>query len=216
MSEVVDPRAEAQAAVRDLRTRKGRLDDASIDLILRDARSHYAWTDKPVPDALLREIHEIMIAGPTSMNTLPARFIYVRSHAAKERLAKSLKEKNIAKMMAAPVTAIIAYDPMFWTRLPETFPHEDRRPLFRDKPEHCEVTALRNSTLQGAYFMIAARALGLDVGAMSGFSNAIVDQEFFAESGWKSNFLCNLGYADESALFGKLPRFSFDDVSSVI
>lgn len=216
MSEVADPRAEAQAAVRDLRTRKGRLDDASIDLILRDARSHYAWTDKPVPDALLREIHEIMIAGPTSMNSLPARFIYVRSHAAKERLAKSLKEKNIAKMMAAPVTAIIAYDPMFWTRLPETFPHEDRRPLFRDKPEHCEVTALRNSTLQGAYFMIAARALGLDVGAMSGFSNAIVDQEFFAESGWKSNFLCNLGYADESALFGKLPRFSFDDVSSVI
>lgn len=216
MSEVADPRAEAQAAVRDLRTRKGRLDDASIDLILRDARSHYAWTDKPVPDALLREIHEIMIAGPTSMNTLPARFIYVRSRAAKERLAKSLKEKNIAKMMAAPVTAIIAYDPMFWTRLPETFPHEDRRPLFRDKPEHCEVTALRNSTLQGAYFMIAARALGLDVGAMSGFSNAIVDQEFFAESGWKSNFLCNLGYADESALFGKLPRFSFDDVSTVI
>ncbi|MBT53076.1 MAG: malonic semialdehyde reductase [Mameliella sp.] len=216
MSEVADARAEAQAAVRDLRTRKGRLDDASIDLILRDARSHYAWTDKPVPDALLREIHEIMIAGPTSMNTLPARFIYVRSRAAKERLAKSLKEKNIAKMMAAPVTAIIAYDPMFWTRLPETFPHEDRRPLFRDKPEHCEVTALRNSTLQGAYFMIAARALGLDVGAMSGFSNAIVDQEFFAESGWKSNFLCNLGYADESALFGKLPRFSFDDVSTVI
>ncbi|CAN0280420.1 unnamed protein product, partial [Chrysoparadoxa australica] len=124
MSEVADARAEAQAAVRDLRTRKGRLDDASIDLILRDARSHYAWTDKPVPDALLREIHEIMIAGPTSMNTLPARFIYVRSRAAKERLAKSLKEKNIAKMMAAPVTAIIAYDPMFWTRLPETFPHE--------------------------------------------------------------------------------------------
>ncbi|SNS09050.1 malonic semialdehyde reductase [Antarctobacter heliothermus] len=216
MSEVEDPRADAQQAVRDLRSRKGRLDDASIDLILRDARSHYAWTDRSVPDALLRDIHEIMIAGPTSMNTLPARFIYVRSQTAKDRLAKSLKEKNIAKMMAAPVTAIIAYDPMFWTRLPETFPHEDRRPLFRDKPGHCEITALRNSTLQGAYFMIAARALGLDVGAMSGFSNAIVDQEFFAENGWKSNFLCNLGYADESALFGKLPRFSFDDVSTVI
>ena len=211
-----DPRKVAQQAVRDLRARKTRLDDASIDLILRDARSHYAWTDRPVPDALLREIHEIAIAGPTSMNTLPARFIYVRSQAAKERLAKSLKEKNIAKMMAAPVTAIIAYDPMFWTRLPETFPHEDRRPLFRDKPEHCEITALRNSSLQGAYFMIAARALGLDVGAMSGFSNAIVDQEFFSENGWKSNFLCNIGFADESALFGKLPRFAFEEVSAVI
>ncbi|QIZ82510.1 malonic semialdehyde reductase [Thalassovita gelatinovora] len=192
------------------------MDDASIDLILRDARSHYAWTDRPVPDALLQEIYEITIAGPTSMNTCPARFVFVRSVEAKARLAKSLKEKNIDKMMAAPVTAIIAYDPQFWTQLPFLFPHEDRRPHFEGKPEHSEATAFRNSSLQGAYFMIAARAVGLDVGAMSGFSNVTVDAEFFSENGWKSNFLCNLGYADETALFQKLPRFGFDQVCSII
>ncbi|WP_417247029.1 malonic semialdehyde reductase [Celeribacter sp.] len=213
---MTDIRASAQARVRAVRAACEKLDDAAIDLILRDARSHYAWTDKPVSDALLREIFEITISGPTSMNTCPARFVFVRSPEAKARLAKSLKAKNVDKMMAAPVTAIIAYDPKFWTQLPFLFPHEDRRPLFEGKPEHCEATAFRNSTLQGAYFMIAARALGLDVGAMSGFSNEIVDAEFFAESGWKSNFLCNIGYADETAIFQKLPRFGFEEVCSII
>lgn len=210
------PRSLAQEEIRALRAARERLDDVSIDIILRKARSHYAWTDRPVPEALLRELYEITIAGPTSMNTCPARFVFVRGAAAKERLAKALKAKNIDKMMAAPVTAIIAYDPNFWTRLPFLFPHEDRRPHFEGKPDHCEITALRNSTLQGAYFMIAARALGLDVGAMSGFSNEIVDKEFFADSGWKSNFLCNIGYADESALFEKLPRFAFEEVCSIL
>ncbi|WP_417239424.1 malonic semialdehyde reductase [Celeribacter halophilus] len=213
---MTDIRASAQARVRAVRAACEKLDDAAIDLILRDARSHYAWTDKPVSDALLHEIFEITISGPTSMNTCPARFVFVRSGEAKARLAKSLKAKNVDKMMAAPVTAIIAYDPKFWTQLPFLFPHEDRRPLFEGKPEHCEATAFRNSTLQGAYFMIAARALGLDVGAMSGFSNEIVDAEFFAESGWKSNFLCNIGYADETAIFQKLPRFGFEEVCSII
>ncbi|WP_417275356.1 malonic semialdehyde reductase [Celeribacter halophilus] len=217
MSEkMTDIRASAQARVRAVRAACEKLDDAAIDLILRDARSHYAWTDKPVSDALLHEIFKITISGPTSMNTCPARFVFVRSGEAKARLAKSLKAKNVDKMMAAPVTAIIAYDPKFWTQLPFLFPHEDRRPLFEGKPEHCEATAFRNSTLQGAYFMIAARALGLDVGAMSGFSNEIVDAEFFAESGWKSNFLCNIGYADETAIFQKLPRFGFEEVCSII
>lgn len=217
MSEkMADIRASAQARVRAVRAACEKLDDAAIDLILRDARSHYAWTDKPVSDALLHEIFEITISGPTSMNTCPARFVFVRSNEVKARLAKSLKAKNVDKMMAAPVTAIIAYDPNFWTQLPFLFPHEDRRPLFEGKPEHCEATAFRNSTLQGAYFMIAARALGLDVGAMSGFSNEIVDAEFFAESGWKSNFLCNIGYADETAIFQKLPRFGFEEVCSII
>ncbi|WP_082715301.1 malonic semialdehyde reductase [Celeribacter halophilus] len=213
---MTDIRASAQAKVRAVRAACEKLDDAAIDLILRDARSHYAWTNKPVSDALLHEIFEITISGPTSMNTCPARFVFVRSNEAKARLAKSLKAKNVDKMMAAPVTAIIAYDPNFWTQLPFLFPHEDRRPLFEGKPEHCEATAFRNSTLQGAYFMIAARALGLDVGAMSGFSNEIVDAEFFAESGWKSNFLCNIGYADETAIFQKLPRFGFEEVCSII
>ena len=209
-------RIAAQEAVRKVRAAKDHLDPASIDLILRDARSHYAWTDRPVDEALLREIYEITIAGPTSMNTCPARFVFVTSEAAKDRLAKSLKAKNIDKMRAAPVTAIIAWDPQYWTQLPFLFPHEDRRPLFEGNQAYIDDTGFRNSTLQGAYFMIAARAVGLDVGAMSGFSNEIVDAEFFAENGWKSNFLCNLGYADESALFQKLPRFAFDQICSLI
>ncbi|MEM5581949.1 malonic semialdehyde reductase [Roseibium sp. AS2] len=203
-------RAEAQESVRALRERAGRLDDDSIDLILRTARSHYAWQDKPVPRDLLEQIYEITAAGPTSMNTCPARFFFIETPEAKKRLAKSLKDKNIDKMMSAPVSVIIAHDLDFWKELPYLFPHEDRRPHFEGKPEHCEATAFRNGTLQGAYFMIAARALGLDVGAMSGFSNKIVDEEFFSGTTLKSNFLCNLGYADETALFHKLPRLPFD------
>ena len=207
-------RAEAQQAIRDLRQRKPRLDDDSIAVILSGARSHYAWTDRPVADEILKELYEITALGATSMNCCPARFIFVTSAAGKQRLSKSLKDKNIEKMMSAPVTAIIAHDLDFWTELPYLFPHEDRRPFFEGKPEHCESTAFRNATLQGAYFMIAARALGLDVGAMSGFSNAAVDEEFFAGTTLRSNFLCNLGYADETALFQKLPRFEFDKVCS--
>lgn len=209
-------RADAQKAVRTLRGKIDHLDDAAIDLILRDARSHYAWTDKPVDEDLLRTLYEITIAGPTSMNTCPARFIFVQSEAGKDRLAKSLKAKNIDKMRSAPVTAIVAWDPLYWQRLDFLFPHEDRKPLFDGKEDYAHETAFRNSTLQGGYMMIAARALGLDVGAMSGFSNAIVDEEFFAENGWKSNFLINMGYADETALFQKLPRFAFDDICEII
>ncbi|MGR3291322.1 MAG: malonic semialdehyde reductase [Paracoccaceae bacterium] len=205
-------RSAAQSDIRDLRARKPALEDYGIDLILRNARSHYAWTDRPVPRALLETIYDITAAGPTSMNTCPARFVFVTSDEGKDRLAKSLKAKNIDKMREAPVTAIIAHDLEFWTHLPFLFPHEDRRSHFRGNAAHSEITAFRNGTLQGAYFMIAARAVGLDVGAMSGFSNEIVDQEFFADTTLKSNFLCNIGYADESALFQKLPRFSFDDV----
>ncbi|MEP0960755.1 MAG: malonic semialdehyde reductase [Roseobacter sp.] len=209
-------RAEAQSNHRELRGRINRLSDDAIDLILRDARSHYAWTDKPIPDGLLEEIYDITINGPTSMNTLPARFIFVTTPEGKERLAKSLKPQNIAKMMGAPVTAIIAQDTDFWQELPYLFPHEDRRHLFDGKEEYCRDTMERNATLQGAYFMIAARAVGLDVGAMSGFSNAIVDEEFFAGTSLKSNFLCNIGYADETALFQKLPRFAFDKACTII
>lgn len=214
VKELDELRAKAQENHRALHSRINRLSDDAIDLILRNARSHYAWTDRPIADALLQEIYEIMINGPTSMNTLPARFIFVKTPEGKERLAKSLKPQNVPKMMGAPVTAIIAHDLDFWKELPFLFPHDDRRHLFDGKPEYCADTAYRNGTLQGAYFMIAARALGLDVGAMSGFSNAIVDEEFFAGTTLKSNFLCNIGYADETALFQKLPRFGFDQVCS--
>ena len=207
-------RSAAQASFRELKSRVGRLDQGAIDLILSDARSHYAWKDTRVPVELLHEIYEITASGPTSMNCCPARFIFVTSADGKERLSKSLKAKNIDKMMAAPVTAIIAHDLEFWRKLPFLFPHEDRRPHFEGKPEHSETTAFRNGTLQGAYFMIAARAVGLDVGAMSGFSNEAVDEEFFSGTTLKSNFLCNFGYADETALFQKLPRFDFNDACS--
>ncbi|MEP2654458.1 MAG: malonic semialdehyde reductase [Sedimentitalea sp.] len=209
-------RADAQQRVRALRERVGSLDDEAIDLILRDARSHYAWTDRPVSDEMLRTLYDIVINGPTSMNTCPARFVFVRSETAKTRLAKAMKPANVAKMMGAPVTAIVAWDPEYWKRLDLLFPHDDRKPLFDGKPDYAHDTAFRNSTLQGAYLMIGARAMGLDVGAMSGFANAVVDKEFFAESGWKSNFLCNLGYADETALFQKLPRFAFEDICEVL
>ncbi|MDA8870640.1 malonic semialdehyde reductase [Rhizobiaceae bacterium] len=187
------------------------LDDKSIDLILTKARSHYAWKDTPVTDEQIRRMYDITKMGATSMNSSPARFVFVRSQAGKEKLAKSVKPTNLPKLMGAPLTVIVAYDTQFWVKLPELFPHEDRRHMFSGNADYAYDTAYRNSTLQGAYLTIAARAIGLDVGAMSGFSNAAVDEEFFAGTTWKSNFLCNIGVADETALFQRLPRLSFDD-----
>jgi len=207
-------RAQAQDAVRRVRQAMPKLDEASLDLILKDARSHYAWTNKPVPRETLEALYDITSRGPTSMNTCPARFVFVESAEGKERLAKAVKPGNIDKMMGAPVTAIVAHDLEFWTHLPFLFPHEDRRAIFEGKAPFIAATAFRNGTLQGAYFMIAARAMGLDVGAMSGFDNAAVDEEFFAGTSFRSNFLINLGYADETALFQRLPRFDFDQVCS--
>ena len=209
-------RQAAQADVRDLRSRVTELSEDQIELILTGARSHYAWLDKPVSDDLLSQVYNITRMGPTSMNTCPARFTFVRSPEAKEKLAKSLKPANVPKVMSAPVTTIISYDLDFWESLPKLFPHEDRRHFFKGKDKHIEDTAFRNSTLQGAYFMIAARSVGLDVGAISGFDNAVVDAEFFADTNQKSNFLCNIGYADEVALFQRLPRFDFDDACKVL
>lgn len=212
----LNPRALAQQNVRALRERIQSLDHDQIDLILSGARSHYAWQDKPVADELLHRIYDIVKMGSTSMNCCPARIVFVRSTEAKQRLAKSLKPANVPKVLGAPVTAIIAYDFEFWRELLKLFPHEDRRGHFSEKPEHAETTAFRNSTLQGGYFMIAARALGLDIGPISGFTNDVVDAEFFPNSTVKSNFLCNLGYADETALFQRLPRFSFDEVCEIL
>lgn len=208
-------RRQAQADFLTLKEKLPRLDEDAIDVILRGARSHYAWKDRAVSDELVQALYEITAAGATSMNSCPARFVFVRSQQGKRRLAVSLKEKNISKMMEAPLTVIVAYDLAFWERLPFLFPHEDRRGFFRGKAAYIEDTAFRNSTLQGAYLMIAARALGLDVGAMSGFSNAAVDEEFFSGTTLKSNFLCNIGYADETALFQKLPRFAFEEACTI-
>ncbi|MEM5544950.1 malonic semialdehyde reductase [Sulfitobacter sp. AS92] len=211
-----DLRRAAQNDVRSLRDKIDHLSDEQIGLILSEARSHYNWTDKPVTDDLLHKLYDIARMGPTSMNTCPARFTFVRSQMGKEKLASALKPANVPKVIKAPVTVIIAYDLDFWTHLLKLFPHEDRRPHFKGKPDHIKDTAFRNSTLQGAYLMIAARAIGLDVGPISGFDNAVVDEAFFKDTTLKSNFLCNLGYADETALFQRLPRFDFNDVCTVI
>lgn len=215
LKSVPDPdamRHAAQQDVQDLRTQIENLDQLSIDLILERARSHYAWQDKPVTKEQIDRMYDIVKMGSTSMNSCPARFVFVQSPDGKERLAKSAKPANIPKLMGAPLNVIVAYDVEFWRELPKLFPHEDRRGHFSGKPEFAEETAFRNSTLQGGYLMMAARAIGLDVGAMSGFDNSIVDGEFFAGTTVKSNFLCNIGHADVSALFQRLPRFEFDEV----
>ncbi len=209
-----DQRSAAQQDIQDLRDEISHIGQPAIDLLLTRARSHYAWQDRPVTDAQIHQMNDIVKMGSTSMNTCAARFVFVNTDAGRERLAKSLKPANVPKVMGAPLTVIIAWDTEFWKHLPKLFPHEDRRHLFEGKDAHIHDTAFRNSTLQGAYFMIAARAIGLDVGAMSGFSNQIVDEEFFAGTTLKSNFLLNIGYADESALFQRLPRFEFDEVCS--
>ena len=188
-----------------------------LDLIFRKARTHSVWLDKPVDDALLKQVYELARMGPTSANMCPMRIIFVRSKEAKERLKPALDKGNVDKTMKAPVTAIIGMDVHFYEKLPQLFPHADAKAWFKDLPENVlEYTALRNGSLQGAYFMLAARALGLDCGPMSGFDNAKVDAAFFAGTTIKSNFLCNLGHGDASKLHPRSPRLSFDEACKVV
>jgi 3-hydroxypropanoate dehydrogenase len=187
------------------------LDPAALDQIFRTARTQNAWQDRPIPDTKLQELYDLLKYGPTSANSSPARFVFVRTAEGKAKLKPALSEGNIAKTMTAPVVAIVAHDPAFYDQLPKLFPHTDARSWFSGNPALAEVTAFRNCTLQGAYLIIAARALGLDIGAMSGFDNAKVDAAFFADTGWKSNFLVNLGYGDPTGLFERSPRLSFDE-----
>jgi len=193
-----------------------RISNSALDQIFLEARSHNAWADEDVPDSLLRELVDITKMGPTSANCCPARFIFVKSAEAKARLEPHLAEGNRAKTMAAPVCAIVAHDLRFHDHLPRLFPHADAKSWFAGNEDLIATTAFRNGTLQGAYFMIAARALGLDAGPMSGFDNAGVDTEFFPEGHIKSNFLCNLGHGDPAGLFGRSPRFEFDDMAKIV
>ncbi len=194
------------------------LDDKAIDKILRAARTHNGWLDKPVTDDQLRAIYDLAKWGPTSANTQPARFVFVRTPAGKERLRPALSAGNTEKTMSAPVTVIVAYDTQFYEHLPKNFPH-DQTAIHWFKGEGKEVvastTAFRNGTLQGAYLMIAARSLGLDCGAMSGFNNAVVDENFFPDGRFKTNFLCNIGYGDESKIFARSPRMAFEDACTL-
>jgi 3-hydroxypropanoate dehydrogenase len=193
------------------------LDDTGLDLILRKARTQNGWLDRPVSDALLRAIYDIMKLGPTSANSCPARIVFLRTAEAKARLLPAVSPGNVDKTKAAPVTAIIGYDTRFFELLPKLFPH---RPEMQDpfvaNPRLAEITAFRNGTLQGAYFMIAARAVGLDVGGMSGFDNAKVDAEFFPDGRIKSNFLCNVGHGDPAKVLPKLPRLDFEEACTLL
>jgi 3-hydroxypropanoate dehydrogenase len=180
-----------------------------------DARTHNGWQPKEVPDSLLRELVEMALLGPTATNSLPARFVFVKSTEAKEKLKPHLSDGNKAKTMAAPVCVIIGYDTAFYEHMHRTFPHKDLKGNFAANPKLAEEVAFRNGSLQGAYLIIAARLLGLDCGPMSGFSNAGVDEAFFAGTTIKSNFLCNLGYGDGSVLKARLPRLGFDEVAGI-
>lgn len=192
------------------------LADDGLDLLFRNARSHKAWLDRPVPDDLLRRVYDLARLGPTSANCSPMRVLFLTSRAAKERLRPALSPNNVDKTMQAPVTAVIGHDLEFHEQLPRLFPGADMRANFVGKPELIAATAFRNGTLQGAYLMLAARALGLDCGGMSGFDNARVDAEFFPDGRVKSNFLCNLGYGDPSKLTPRGPRLPFDEVCRII
>ncbi|CUX36915.1 Putative malonic semialdehyde reductase RutE [Agrobacterium deltaense Zutra 3/1] len=187
------------------------LDDKALAALFTAARTHNGWSDKPVGDETLRELYDLTKMGPTSANCSPGRFVFVRSQEAKEKLRPALSSGNLEKTMAAPVTVIAAIDREFYEKLPMLFPHADARSWFTSSPAVAEETAFRNATLQAGYLILAARSLGLDTGAMSGFDKGKVDTAFFAGTTWKSNFLINLGYGDPSKLFGRLPRLGFED-----
>jgi 3-hydroxypropanoate dehydrogenase len=209
-----------------------RLSDRDFNVLFREARTHSAWLDRPVEDGLLRQLYDLLKWGPTSANCCPARIVFLRTREAKERLRPALLPANVDKTMGAPVTAIVAYDSKFFELLPRLFPAmPSMKDMFVKSPELAASTAVRNGTLQGAYFMIAARSLGLDCGPMSGFDNAKVDHEFFrspapttdatdgafiAAGPIKSNFLCNLGYGDATKLHPRGPRLEFDEACQLL
>jgi len=191
------------------------LDAAALDQLFRTARTQNAFLDKPVEDAQLHALYELVKWGPTAANGSPARFVFVKSAEAKAKLAPALSEGNHDKTLAAPVTVIVGFDQDFHEKLPYLFPHTDAKAWFDGPREGRHEGAFRNGSLQGAYLILAARALGLDAGPMSGFDNAKVDEAFFAGTHIKSNFLVNLGYGDPSGLFPRLPRLSFDEAARI-
>jgi 3-hydroxypropanoate dehydrogenase len=187
-----------------------------LDLLFLKARTHHGWLDRPVDDQLLSDAYDLARMGPSSANNNPMRLVFVKSNAAKDRLKPALSPGNVEQTMSAPVTAIIAYDLEFYEHLSKLFPHMDFKSLYVGKPDLILSTAFRNGTLQGAYYMLACRALGLDLGPMSGFDNEIVDKEFFAGTAYKSNFLCNIGYGDPSKLHPRGPRFEFTEIAKIL
>jgi 3-hydroxypropanoate dehydrogenase len=194
-----------------------RLSERALDQLFLDARSHNGWLDKRVSDELLHEVYSVARMGPTCANSNPSRFRFLKSEGAKEKLAALVTPGNRDKVMSAPVVTIIAYDLNFHAYLPRLFAHNPAmQAMYEGDPDLSVATAFRNGSLQGAYLMLAARSLGLDCGPMSGFNNAAVDTEFFADTSLKSNFLCGLGYGDHNKLFGRLPRLEFDETCEIL
>jgi 3-hydroxypropanoate dehydrogenase len=189
------------------------LDDHALDVLFRESRTKWEFTDEPVTDADLEALYHLVKLGPTSANCSPGRFVFVRTPEGKEKLKPALSAGNLDKTMAAPVTVIVAHDPLFYNHLPRLFPPADAKSWFSGNPDLAEETAFRNSTLQGAYLMLAARSLGIDSGAMSGFDRAKVDRAFFSTSGWKSNFLINLGHGVKEHPFPRLPKLNFEEAA---
>ncbi len=201
------------------------ISNEALDVLFRQARTHNVWLDQPVSDEVLRQLYDLMKFGPTSANSNPARILFLRTQEAKQRLLPALSPTNAGKTIQAPVTAIIAYDSRFFDETPKLFPNNPAMAnVFSGSPQLAETTAFRNGSLQGAYFILAARALGLDCGPMSGFDNAKVDAEFFTDSAGnppafhqvKSNFLCNIGYGDAAKLFPRNPRLAFEDACRLL
>lgn len=197
------------------RTRIRALDEEALDILFREARTFSAFEDRPVPEALLRQIWDLARMGPTAANGQPMRVVYVVSRRAKEKLAPALSAGNLAKTMAAPVTAILAYDLEFYENLTRTFPHTDARSWFAGKPEKIEANARQSGSLQAGYFILAARALGLDCGPMNGFDARKLDEAFFAGTSWRSNILVNLGYGRRDTLHPRNPRLSFEEACRI-
>ncbi|MCH4563905.1 MULTISPECIES: malonic semialdehyde reductase [Halomonas] len=193
------------------------IDQSAVETLFTNARTHNVWKDKSVSEQTLRELYHLMHFGPTSMNCQPLRVLFLNSQAAKERLKPALMPGNQEKTMKAPVVAVLGYDTEFHEHLPRMFAHnKDAKSLFEGKTDFINTTAFRNSSIQGGYFILAARSLGLDTGPMSGFNNAAVDEEFFPDGKVKSNFLCSLGYGDHSSLFPRQARFEFDEVCRIL
>lgn len=192
------------------------LSDDALNTLFHEARTHNAWQDREMTDAQLTQLYDLMKMGPTAMNGLPARLVFVKYQEAKERLRPSLSEGNLEKAMAAPVTVIMAMDTQFYEHLPELFPAYDARPMYQANPDKAMEAATRNETLQGGYMILAARALGLDIGSMSGFDSEKLDAEFFLDGRYKSNFLVNVGYGDEAGLYPRGPRLNFDQACSIL
>ena len=206
----------AQEQFKDLKERTNPLDEEALNLVFGEARSMNGWQDKDVSDAMIHSLYDLTKMGPTSTNCSPARFVFVKSEAEKVKFEPALLPNNISKVMTAPVVAIIGYDLDFSDHMTKLFPHMDVAPMYKGNDEMNLSTAFRNSSLQGAYLIMVARALGLDCGPMSGFNNQLVDETFFSDTNIKSNFLCCIGYGDSTKIFQRLPRLDFDEVCKII